>query len=114
MKKFFFPKRSRLLTYKDYLFVFKKSAKNQTKNIVTLSCFNSLRHPRIGLIVAKKQVKQANKRNYIKRIIRESFRIYQHKLPNMDFIIIVQKNIINDINQNTLAKELQNIWKSYH
>ena len=46
---------------------------------------------RLGLIVAKKTAKLAVQRNYMRRVLRELFRINQHQLPAMDVVIQVQK-----------------------
>ncbi|AKC60198.1 ribonuclease P protein component [Blochmannia endosymbiont of Camponotus (Colobopsis) obliquus] len=110
MKRLFFSKNLRLLNSHDFISVFKKPFKIKTPNIIIFSRKNELQHPRIGLIIAKKNVKKAYKRNYIKRLIREKFRIYQHILPNMDFIILVQRNIISAIQDDIFKQELQNMW----
>lgn len=46
---------------------------------------------RIGLTVAKKNVKRAHERNRIKRLTRESFRLRQHELPPMDFVVVAKE-----------------------
>lgn len=51
---------------------------------------NTLGHARLGLIVSKKVAKRANKRNYMKRVIRDWFRHHKHQLPTQDFIVRVR------------------------
>ena len=51
---------------------------------------NTLGHARLGLVVGKKAAKRANKRNYMKRVIREWFRLHQHELPAKDFVVRVR------------------------
>lgn len=46
-------------------------------------------HARLGLVVAKKTAKRANKRNYMKRVIREWFRHRRPHLPPVDLVIRV-------------------------
>ena len=48
---------------------------------------NSLGHARLGLIVAKKVAKRANRRNYIKRTVRDWFRLQQHSLAAVDIVV---------------------------
>ncbi|MFC3532042.1 ribonuclease P protein component [Vogesella facilis] len=48
---------------------------------------NGLDHPRLGLVVGKKVAKRANRRNYIKRTVREWFRQHRDTLPAMDFVV---------------------------
>jgi ribonuclease P protein component len=51
---------------------------------------NSLSHPRLGLSVGRK-VGTAPKRNRIKRLIREAFRLMQHDLPRgYDLVVNVR------------------------
>ena len=75
---------------------FTKVFKN-TEFKVRSDCFlvlvvqNALNFPRLGLIVAKKNVKKASKRNLVKRIIRESFRLNRHQLPAVDVVVLVTK-----------------------
>lgn len=107
-----FPKKLRLLTNKDFFLVFKNSYKIKISEIVIFSHFNIFNYPRIGLIFSKKYVKKSHDRNRIKRIIRESFRINQYKLPNIDFVIIGKKNILS-VNNITLFKVLQKSWHHY-
>ena len=52
---------------------------------------NGNKTARLGLIVAKKTAKLAVNRNYMRRVLRELFRLNQHKLPAVDLIIQVQK-----------------------
>lgn len=53
---------------------------------------NHLPNSRLGFMVSKKIHKRANQRNYIKRIIREYFRIHQVLWQPHDLIIRVQKH----------------------
>jgi ribonuclease P protein component len=44
-------------------------------------------HPRLGLSVAARLIGTAVSRNRIKRVVRESFRLHQHELPNVDIVV---------------------------
>ncbi|WP_293759520.1 ribonuclease P protein component [uncultured Aquitalea sp.] len=48
---------------------------------------NGLAHARVGLVVGKKVHKRAVRRNYIKRTVREWFRLNQSTLPPLDFVV---------------------------
>ena len=52
---------------------------------------NGLSHSRLGLIVSKKNHKRANKRNYMKRVIRELFRQQQPAWEGHDIIVRVNR-----------------------
>lgn len=47
--------------------------------------------PRLGLVVGKKIAKSSVERNYMRRVLRELFRLQQHMLSPVDFVIRVQK-----------------------
>lgn len=46
--------------------------------------------PRLGLAISKRHAGNAVQRNLIKRIVRESFRLWQQRLPPMDIVVIAQ------------------------
>jgi ribonuclease P protein component len=48
---------------------------------------NDLGHSRIGLVVGKKVAKRAVRRNYIKRSVREWFRLNRHQLGSIDYVV---------------------------
>ncbi len=53
---------------------------------------NELQRPRLGLVVGKKIAKLAVGRNYMRRVLREFFRLNQHRICHIDLVIRVQKN----------------------
>lgn len=67
--------------------------KVSSKHVLFLSRNNRHSKPRLGLVIAKKNVKLATQRNRIKRVVRESFRLSQHSLPNLDVVVLVRKGI---------------------
>ena len=54
---------------------------------VFYSADNGLGRARLGLVVSKKTARRANRRNYMKRLLRDCFR---HGLPPQDFIVRVR------------------------
>ena len=68
---------------------------------------NGLSNSRLGFMVSKKVHKRANQRNYIKRIIREYFRLNQTEWIALDLIVRAQKHftpaeyplVIEELNQ---------------
>ena len=47
-------------------------------------------YARLGMIVAKRNIKRAVQRNRIRRLIRESFRNHQAVLAGLDIVVIVK------------------------
>jgi len=76
----------KLLTAENYKNVFAKAERFGNHSFTVLARENRLDHARLGLAISKKCAKRAVDRNRIKRIFRESFRLNQHKLPNVDII----------------------------
>lgn len=109
MEKLEFPRRLRLLTASHFHFVFQQPQWAGMPQITILGRLNTLEHPRVGLTIAKKHVKQANERNRIKRLTRESFRLHQHFLPTMDFVVIAKKGVA-DLDNHALTAALEKLW----
>ena len=47
-------------------------------------------HPRLGIIIAKKNVKLAVERNRLKRQLRETFRKQRQVLPSLDIVLLAK------------------------
>ncbi len=71
---------------------------------------NTLTHARLGIIVAKKNVKKATRRNWVKRQCREYFRCNQHKVGHFDIVILARKGIA-DLSHDELTQRLNVVWK---
>lgn len=55
---------------------------------------NDLNYPRLGLIITRKLVRKAVRRNRLRRLLREVFRVHQHELDNMDYVFRLQRALI--------------------
>ena len=101
-----------MLTTSDFKFVFQQPLRTATPQITILGRPNNLGHPRIGLTVAKKYAKRAHERNRIKRLVRENFRLQQHSLPAMDFVVIAKQGV-TELDNPTLTKNLDKLWRRH-
>ncbi|PHM57746.1 ribonuclease P protein component [Xenorhabdus hominickii] len=101
-----------MLTPEHFTYVFQQPQRASTAEITVLGRLNELGHPRIGLTVAKKNVKRAHERNRIKRLSRESFRLNQHNLPSMDFVILVRKGVA-ELDNRELTEALGKLWRRH-
>lgn len=107
-----FPRKLRLLTAADFSFVFQLPRRVSTPQLTLLARENQLGYPRLGLAIAKKQLKQAHQRNRYKRLLRESFRHHHDTLPAMDFLAIAKKGI-ECLDNRVFMAMLDKLWQRY-
>jgi ribonuclease P protein component len=110
MAELTFLRESRLLTPSNFTPVFQKPVVASSSAFTFLAKPNTLGRPRLGLTIAKKRVKKAVARNRIKRLTRESFRLGQHDLPNID-IIVMAKNGTDKLSNEELTAQLKKLWQ---
>ena len=110
-KSLSFPKSLRLLNAKDYSSVFDDAPiRAAHPQVLILSRLNSHSTPRLGLIVAKKNLRLAVSRNRFKRCVRESFRLKQHQLPEIDAIVLARRGA-DKLTGDDLSQILNGLWK---
>lgn len=105
-----FPKSSRLLNAGDYSLVFKKTTARAAAGAGTVIGIKSNQpDSRLGIIVAKKNVKLAAQRNRVKRIVRDYFRHHPLAEP-MDLVFLARRGVAERTNQD-LCNDLSKIWR---
>ena len=88
-----FSKSSRLLTAAEYKSVFSHTQfKVSCRHFLILAVGNASLKPRLGLVIAKKNISTAVQRNRIKRQIRESFRHSTELLNGLDLVVLARKD----------------------
>lgn len=70
---------------------------------------NQLSHARVGLVIAKKNVRLAVDRNRVKRTIRESFRLTSASLPDLDIVVLARRGL-GELDNRTLQQLVNNSW----
>lgn len=83
-----FPKSVRLLSPKDFQFVFTKAEKFANRHWTLIVRPNELPYPRLGLAISKKQLSKAVWRNRVKRLAREAFRQHKQALSGYDIVVL--------------------------
>ncbi len=104
-----FGKAKRLLNAQDYSTVFDgPDAKAFHKNLLLLAKVNKGPRHRLGLVIAKKNVRQAVQRNRIKRIAREFVRKGPDGLP-LDVVVLARRGL-DQLDNAELASLFQRQW----
>lgn len=108
---FAFGKPLRLLNAAQFKAVFDDAPVRAAQpQFLILSRPNGLDHPRLGLVIAKKHVRNATDRNRIKRIVRETFRLQQHQLFPLDTVVLARAGA-GDLDKAALAKVFNKLWR---
>jgi ribonuclease P protein component len=71
---------------------------------------NSEGMARLGLSVAARTLRRAVDRNRVRRLIRESFRLHQLRLPAVDIVVGV-RNPVREANNSQLRGSLERLWQ---
>jgi ribonuclease P protein component len=99
---FRFGRDQRLLKAVEFKYVFAKPVKVSNKHVSFLSRKNGLSHSRLGLAIAKRQIRRAVDRNRLKRLIRECFRHNHESLAGFDIIALVRTSALSETNADFL------------
>ncbi len=106
---FSFPPQLRIKKPAEYKKVFAKPVKSSDQFFTLLAIKNDYDHPRLGLAIAKKNVKKAVHRNVIKRTVRENFRKQQQFLGSIDIVVLARKEAV-EAPLEQLRKSLEKHW----
>ena len=106
---FSFPPQLRLKKPAEFKSVFAKPVKSSDAYFTLLAVKNDFDHPRLGLAIAKKNIRKAVHRNVIKRAVRENFRIQQQNLGNIDIVVLARREAV-DAPLELLRKSLEKHW----
>ena len=85
-----FPKSHHLLLPRQFDAVYAARVRESRGPLTVYALPNDLGHPRLGLSVSRK-VGVAVRRNRIRRLLREAFRLMQHDFPaGYDLVVVVR------------------------
>lgn len=71
---------------------------------------NDVGHARLGMAVSAKLIRSSVRRNRIRRVIRETFRMHQHELPAVDLFVVVRAAAAQSGNAD-LVRHLLQLWR---
>jgi len=86
-----FTKAIKLIKTDDFSSVFNFRKRISAPHLAIHYQPNTQEHARLGLVIGKKTAKLSVSRNYMRRVLREFFRIQQHTISHVDLVVRVQK-----------------------
>ncbi len=98
-----FSKHLRILSPKDFEYVFSKAEKFANRHWIFIVRPNNKPYPRLGLAISKKQLPKAVWRNRVKRLAREAFRQHTVALNGYDIVVLGRRNL-NEVDNKVLTK----------
>ncbi len=102
-----FRKTEKILKRTDYLAIQQRGLRSYTRNFVVVKRRNKTGVNRLGISVSKR-AGSAVKRNRLKRLIREFFRLHKNTITgSQDFIIIAKKGIPHTLTYRDVCQELK-------
>ncbi|MBK9426120.1 MAG: ribonuclease P protein component [Gammaproteobacteria bacterium] len=106
-----FTRARRLLTAADFQAVFSGTEKRISRRYyLVLFRHNQGVGPRLGMVVARKNIRLATRRNRIKRVARETFRQHQHLLGAVDILFLPRRGI-DDLAPGRQTRLLCEAWR---
>jgi ribonuclease P protein component len=112
-----YPRTHRLSGKEAFASVYDARTRENRGPLTIYAKPNDLRHPRLGLSISRR-VGTAPRRNRIKRLLRESFRLMQHDFPRgYDWIIVARPHeplMLADYQKilSALMVKLHDRWKT--
>jgi ribonuclease P protein component len=106
-----FTPAQRLHNKSDFDRVYKDSRRFADAQFAIFVRPNQRPQARLGLSVAARIIGGAVRRNRIKRLVRESFRLHQHEFPAVD-IVVNARNGARDADNPAIVRSLEKHWRA--
>ena len=113
MFSYLFRKKERIRRRREYLRILREGKRYKTKHFKIIIKCNDADKIRLGLIVSRKAGK-AVKRNRIKRLLREFFRLNKNFFPISSDILFIARPGDDDLNYWIVYKELKEFFLQNH
>ena len=105
-----FRSENKLKRPEEFKQVFSSKQRSSDKSLLLIARKNGAQNPRLGLAVPKKHIQRSVRRNRIKRLIRESFRLNKDLLQGLDIVAVVKQDIKN--NRAEIRENLKEHWNN--
>jgi len=107
-----FPKELKIRKSSEYEGIFGTSKRLKSKHFNILYVHNSLGYSRAGIVVGKRNVRSAVKRNRIKRVVREVFRNNKSLFDSLD-VVFLAKKWSDTLNYSNVEREIKEAIRSH-
>jgi ribonuclease P protein component len=107
------PRERRLRRSGDFKRLYARGRRLSQERFSAVVQPNELGAPRLGLSVAARLARRAVERNRVRRLIRESFRAHQSRLPALD-IVVGLRSPVGDIDNAQLRRTLDKLWRKLY
>lgn len=104
-----FPPSRRLVKPQQFKYVWDGGKKLSVPFFAVMRRENDCAHPRLGISISKRNVRNAVDRNRIKRLARETFRLRQLELNAFDVIVVAYKGA-DSLPPEQQYQSLQALW----
>lgn len=105
-----FTRADRLLTAHDFKRVFDHNTRRaSSRHALLLAVSSPTQHSRLGLVIAKKNIRLATQRNRVKRLIREYFRCHPLTEP-VDLVLLARKGL-GELSNPEITSQLSHLWR---
>lgn len=102
-----FAKKEHILKTRDFSKVYRKGSSRRAGNLVLYRLPNGLEYSRIGFSISSKRAALATRRNRIRRVLREIFRLSKKDFKKgFDIVMVLRKDFAGRI----LYKDVEGIF----
>lgn len=109
MSYFSFKRKQRIRKRSEFITIYKRGVKKESQHFKISILPNNLQWSRLGLSVSK-EIGKAVERNYIKRRLREYFRLHKAHLPESCDILLTSKTGANKLTYTDICNELNEVF----
>lgn len=107
--RYAFKKNERLRRRSEFSALFQSGKRIHSEYLTVILSTNTSDVRRLGLVVGKKVRKEAVRRNRMKRLLREFFRLNKHRLPASQDILIVARKDFSFMKYRDLCSKLEEV-----
>ena len=102
-------KGERIRRRSEFTALFQSGKRIHSEHLTVILRGNTSGVRRLGLVVGKRVGKKAVRRNRMKRLLREFFRLNKHRLPASQDILIVARKDFSPMKSQDLCRELEKV-----